>query len=93
MQAKASIIELDWRLKRHWWGQGIATEAARAIIDVLEESPAIRAFSAIADPDNLRSIGVMKKLGMRDIDARVHHTPRRDFDCMYYEMPAPKFRK
>lgn len=81
-------LELGWRLKRHCWGRGIATEAAGTLIEVFRRDPAIRVFSALADPANLASIGVMKKLGMRYIDARVHHTPMRDYTCVYYERPA-----
>jgi RimJ/RimL family protein N-acetyltransferase len=85
---EADNLELGWRLKRHCWGQGIATEAAGALIEVLRQDAAIRAFSALADPANLGSIGVMKKLGMRYVDRRIHHTPLRDYPSVYYEMPA-----
>lgn len=81
-------IEFGWRLKRHCWGKGIATEAAAAILEVLQTQPGIRVFCAIADADNLGSISVMKKLGMRYVDERIHHTPWQDFPCVYYEMPA-----
>lgn len=80
-------VELGWRLKRHCWRQGIATEAATAVIDVLRKRPGIRVFCAIADPANVASTAVMHKLGMRYVDDRVHHTPWRDFDVAYYEMP------
>lgn len=80
-------IELGWRLKRHCWGRGIATEAAAAILDVVRKQRGIRAFCAVADPDNLGSISVMKKLGMHYVDNRVHITPMRNFDVAYYEMP------
>ena len=80
-------IELGWRLKRHCWGRGIATEAASAIMEVLRLRPGIRAFSAVADPANLGSIAVMRKLGMRFVDNRIHHTPWRDYDVAYYEVP------
>lgn len=82
-------VELGWRLKRHCWGQGIATEAAAAIISVLRQQPGTRVFCAIADPANLGSTTVMRKLGMRYVDDRVHRTPWRDFDVAYYEMPNP----
>ncbi len=84
--------ELGWRLKRQWWGQGITTEAANAIKAVLQRDPTIRAFSALADAKNLASIGVMKKLGMRYVDERIHRTPKRDYPSVYYEMPSPNFR-
>jgi len=80
-------LELGWRFKRETWGKGLATEAAQALLTVFQRDPAIRAFCAVADPDNLASIGVMKKLGMRYVDQRLHHTPLRDFSCVYYERP------
>jgi RimJ/RimL family protein N-acetyltransferase len=81
-------IEFGWRLYRDYWGQGITTEAASAIIDVLRPHPCIALFSAQSDPENLGSIGVMKKLGMQYIDDRVHHTPKQEYPVVYYEMPA-----
>ena len=84
-------IELGWRIKRHSWGQGITTEAARTIIDVLRLNPAIATFSAQADPENLGSIGVMKKLGMLYVDDRIHHTPKQEYPVVYYEMPAREY--
>lgn len=85
-------LELGWRLKRKYWNQGITTEAARALIDVLQRNPAIRAFSALAAPGNLASIGVMKKLGMRYVDERLHLVPGRPpYATVYYEMPSPNW--
>jgi RimJ/RimL family protein N-acetyltransferase len=80
-------LELGWRLKRHCWGQGIATEAASAIIDVLRHQPGVRVFCAIADPANLASTAVMRKLGMHYVDDRVHRTPWRNYEVAYYETP------
>jgi RimJ/RimL family protein N-acetyltransferase len=81
-------IEFGWRLKRHCWGQGIATEAARAILERLRDNPAIRVFSSLAVSENLASIVVMRKLGMRFVDIRIHQTPMRNYSVEYYEMPA-----
>lgn len=89
---EADNIELGWRFKRGSWGKGIATEAAQAVFAILQQDPTIRAFCAVADKDNLGSIAVMKKLGMRYIAERVHHTPARDFLWVYYEMAAPNYR-
>ena len=85
-------IELGWRLKRAHWRKGLTTEAARAIVAVLQQDPAIRAFSALAAPENFASIGVMKKLGMRFVDERYHIVPgRAPYATAYYEMPSPNF--
>jgi RimJ/RimL family protein N-acetyltransferase len=81
-------IELGWRLKRHCWGRGVATEAALALVELLRGDTDVRVFSALADPRNLGSIGVMKKLGMQFVEPRIHRTPLRDYLSVYYEMPA-----
>jgi len=58
-------------------------------MDVLRHDPSVRVFSALASPDNLASIGVMKKLGMRFVDERFHIIGGRPpYRSAYYEMPA-----
>jgi RimJ/RimL family protein N-acetyltransferase len=81
-------LELGWRLKRSHWGQGLTTEAARAIMNVMQQNTAIRVFSAMAHPENLASIGVMKNLGMRYVEERVHIVGDRRYPAAYYEVPA-----
>ena len=55
--------ELAWTLARHWWGQGYATEAARAALDyaftVLQKDRII----SLIHPDNRASIRVAERLG------------------------------
>jgi RimJ/RimL family protein N-acetyltransferase len=66
-------VEIGWRLARHGWGKGYATEAARAGLDFgfgelgLDE---IVSFTAVV---NDRSRRVMERLGMT-------HDPGEDFD-------------
>lgn len=66
-------VEVGWRLARHAWGHGYATEAGRAALRLgftglgLEE---IVAMTAVA---NWRSRAVMERLGMS-------HDPADDFD-------------
>jgi RimJ/RimL family protein N-acetyltransferase len=83
------IMELGWRLKRDYWGQGLTTEAARVIMNEVAELPGITRFCALADADNLASIAVMKKLGMQYVDERIHKGPKGDFPSVYYDMPNP----
>ncbi|MCU1403801.1 MAG: anhydro-N-acetylmuramic acid kinase [Glaciihabitans sp.] len=58
-------VEVGWRLARPAWGNGYATEAARAVVaygfDTLE-LPEIVSFTTV---DNRRSRAVMERLGMR----------------------------
>lgn len=66
-------VEIGWRLARHAWGHGYATEAARAALahgfDTLR-LPEIVSFTAAL---NVPSIAVMRRLGMRT-------DPADDFD-------------
>ena len=56
--------EIGWVLHPHYQGQGLATEAARALM--LYAIPlGVHRFSAVADPRNTASIRVMERLGMR----------------------------
>ena len=57
-------IDIGYALARRLWGQGIMPEAARAVIDLALENPAIRRVQAMCDIDNRSSARVMQKLGM-----------------------------
>ena len=66
-------IELGWMLGREFWGNGYATEAARAARDfALRELGLERLISLIAD-ENLASASVAKRLGMEiEGETRLH---------------------
>ena len=55
---------LGYRLRRSAWGQGFATEAARALIGVAFHDTDIRRVTATTYQDNRASRRVMEKLGM-----------------------------
>jgi RimJ/RimL family protein N-acetyltransferase len=58
-------IEVGWRLAREHWGQGYATEAARAALEFGFAQMGLKEIVAFTVPANTRSIRVMEKLGMR----------------------------
>ncbi len=58
-------IEIGWRLLPEYWGQGYATEAARAWLHFGFEAMALARIVSFAVADNLRSIAVMRRIGMR----------------------------
>jgi RimJ/RimL family protein N-acetyltransferase len=64
-------VEIGWRLARHAWGQGFATEAARACLQLGFEAglDEIVSFTSVL---NARSQSVMRNIGMR-------HDPADDF--------------
>ena len=67
-------VEVGWRLSRSAWGKGYATEAARASVAHGFGPLGLDEIVAMVVPDNARSQGVIRKLGMtRDEDADFDH--------------------
>ncbi|MFY9657096.1 MAG: GNAT family N-acetyltransferase [Methylocystis sp.] len=66
-------IEIGWRLAFDHWGQGYATEAARAVLAYGFERLALTEIVSYTSHHNRRSRAVMERLGMR-------HSTSDDFD-------------
>ena len=66
-------VEIGWRLARADWGRGLATEAARAVLDHTFGPLDLDEIVSFTSATNLRSQHVMQKIGM-DRD------PGDDFD-------------
>jgi RimJ/RimL family protein N-acetyltransferase len=79
-------LELGWRFFRSSWGKGFASEAAQHIKDALAVQPDYNKFSAIADEENLGSIGVMRKLGMSYVKTYLHTDPLFECQVAYYQI-------
>ena len=56
--------ELGWIIHRDYWRQGIATEAAKALIKYSVNALRVHHFIAHCDSENIASYTVMEKLGM-----------------------------
>jgi RimJ/RimL family protein N-acetyltransferase len=65
-------VEIGWRLARQAWGQGYATEAARACLGYGFDTLRLPEILAVAAAGNVRSHAVMRRLGMT-------HDPAEDF--------------
>jgi len=59
-------LEIGWRLRREHWGQGYASEAARAIGDYAFDTLSAPEILAVCSPVNTASSDVMRRIGMRD---------------------------
>jgi ribosomal-protein-alanine N-acetyltransferase len=57
-------VEVGWRLARSVWGNGYATEAARAAVSFGFEEVGLTEVVSFTTPANLRSRAVMERLGM-----------------------------
>ena len=59
--------EIAWRLDYEFWGQGYASEAAKAVLAHGFEDCGLAEVVAFSVFDNKRSIGVMEKIGMSEV--------------------------
>ena len=65
--------EVGWRLARHTWGRGYATEGAVAVLDATFGVIGLDEVISFTVPANERSRAVMERLGLT-------HDPAEDFD-------------
>lgn len=65
-------VEVGWRLARTAWGRGYASEGAAAALAFGFGQAGLDEIVSFTTPANLRSQGVMRKIGMR-------RTPADDF--------------
>ena len=66
-------VEVGWRLDADYWGQGLATEGARAAVQYGFEVLGLEEIVSFTVPAKMRSRRVMEKLGMS-------YSPADDFD-------------
>lgn len=60
-------VEVGWRMRQSSWGQGFATEAARCALGFAFKERALQEVVSFTIPANLRSQGVMQRIGMRRV--------------------------
>jgi RimJ/RimL family protein N-acetyltransferase len=85
-------IEVGYRLKRGWWGRGVATELARRMLRYGFEELGVEEVFAVAMKGNLASQNVMKKLGMEFVhNYQEEQFPLENRDAVRYRMTAEAY--
>ena len=74
------------------WGHGYATEAAAAWLEYGFETLDLSRVISVADPPNVRSISVMRKLGMRFDHEREIEEEGQVFPVVVYSITADRWR-
>lgn len=70
----APCFEAGWRLGSKWWGSGLASEGARAVLRHGFATLGLEEVVSFTVPANVRSRRVMERLGMvRDLDGDFDH--------------------
>ncbi len=64
LPGEAAALELMYSLRPRYWGHGLATEAARAVLDWGFDNLAMTEVIGLCRPDNAASGRVMEKLRM-----------------------------
>jgi RimJ/RimL family protein N-acetyltransferase len=81
-QLHETDVELGYRLRRSYWGQGYATEGARSLVRMAFADPATDCVVAMALEANVASTRVMQKVGLKFVFR---------FALPGFELPAVKF--
>jgi RimJ/RimL family protein N-acetyltransferase len=69
----AKEFEISYRLRRDCWGNGLATEAARACCDYGFKQAGLRRLISIIQFENTASIRVAEKMGMTLVKRALFH--------------------
>jgi len=78
-------VEIGWWLRPAYWGRGLATEAATAVMDYGFTTFGFPRLISVAQPANKRSLRVMEKLGMV-FDRQFTH---EGIEVVAYAKPRP----
>lgn len=57
--------ELGYALSRSYWGKGVGTEAAQAVVDFGFKNMNLNRIEATCDPENRPSSHILEKIGMK----------------------------
>ncbi|ACM31409.1 GNAT family N-acetyltransferase [Rhizobium rhizogenes] len=60
----SSRVSYGWLIRRDYWGQGVASEVVRWVVEHALSQPAIFRAEATCDVENIASARVMEKAGM-----------------------------
>lgn len=90
-------VEIGWRLAKSAWGNGYASEAARASLDLGFSEYGLPEVVSFTFEGNDRSRAVMERLGMTRVPSEDFDHPRvpagnRVVRHVLYRMPAERWR-
>ena len=83
----SGLIELGYRFARSAWGQGVATEAAQAVLEHGFRTLGFDPIVAVTHPENRASQRVLEKLGFRAEGFRRYYR----LDLAFYTLSAADY--
>lgn len=67
-----NCVEIGWRLRKEFWGQGLASEAATKWLEIGFNEFGLKEIISFTAKENKKSQAVMERIGMK-------HDEKRDF--------------
>ena len=64
-EERVDMAEIGFCIGKHWWGQGIMTEALMAVMEYLFDEVGVQRIEAGHDPNNPASGAVQRKCGLK----------------------------
>lgn len=83
-------VEIGWRLGREFWGSGYATEAARTCLRYGFDELALDQVFSFTPVVNVRSIAVMRRIGLHYLRNFTHPLIARDHELCEHLLYALK---
>ena len=77
-------VEVAWRLAHAYWGNGYATEAGRAWLAYGFETLGLDRIISMTDEPNVRSLAVMRRLGLTFLERDRIRDGEVWFDAVVY---------
>lgn len=82
-QLPGGLVEMGWLLAPEYWGRGLATEAAGAVLAHGRRGLGLAAVWSLVHRDNAASLAVAERLGMVAVgEGRYHGGPHRVFTAL-----------
>ncbi len=77
-------VEIGWRLDQVYWGKGYATEAAQAVLHLAFRRLKLQKVVSFTALENLKSEGLMRKIGMRKVNEFQHPALAKDHPLSWH---------
>ncbi|CAG9622460.1 hypothetical protein BACCIP111883_03251 [Sutcliffiella rhizosphaerae] len=84
VESSINQVELIYHFAKDIWGNGYATEAAKACMDIARKLKSVTCIFASADPKNTSSHHILQKLGFQFVEMRWFEDTKQEEP--YYEM-------
>lgn len=78
-------MEVGYRLKKRYWGNGFATEGCRFLVNYGFEILKAKKIIAVTHLENIASQHVLQKCGLKKIGPIPNPFRKDDPDCFYFE--------